>query len=396
MDDTLIEIDLATTPNVDLLDVFGKQVVLVGTAHVSRASAELAEQVIRQVKPASVAVELCHSRYSSLKDPDRWKNTDIVKVIRSGKAYVLLGQLVLGSFQKRIGEQLGIKPGEEMMRAVKAAEETGAEVVLADREIATTLRRTWGRMGLLSTFKVMGAMLGGMFAKEEISEEEIERLKSADVLEEAVKELSGALPEVRSTLIDERDQYLAAKIQEAPGPTVVAIVGAGHVPGIRRYLGTSLDLEPLETLPPPRMWTRVLGWAIPALIVALIAGIFWHWGSLAGLKALGMWALVTAIAGSLGAILSLAHPLTILAAFVAAPIAALHPLIATGWVAGLVEAWVRKPRVADFEDLADAMSSVSGIWRNRVSRVLLVMVLTNLAVMISQSVFLGGALTHLH
>lgn len=389
------DIDLASTPNVDLLDVNGKQVVLVGTAHVSRASAELAEQVIRQVKPASVAVELCYSRYSSLKDPDRWKNTDIVKVIRSGKAYVLLGQLILGSFQKRIGEQLGIKPGEEMMRAVKAAEDTGAEVVLADREIATTLRRTWGRMGIFSTFKVMGAMLGSMFSKEEISEEEIERLKSSDVLEEAVKELSGALPEVRATLIDERDQYLAAKIQDANGPTIVAIVGAGHVPGIRKYLGTPLDLEPLETLPPPRLWTRVLGWAIPALIVALIAGIFWHWGSLAGLKALGTWALVTGIAGALGAVIALAHPLTILASFVAAPIAALHPLIATGWVAALVEAWVRKPRVSDFETLADEIGTLRGLYSNRVSRVLLVMVLTNLAVMISQSVFLGGALTQL-
>ncbi len=387
------DIDLASTPNVDLLDVNGKQVVLVGTAHVSRASAELAEQVIRQVKPASVAVELCYSRYSSLKDPDRWKNTDIVKVIRSGKAYVLLGQLILGSFQKRIGEQLGIKPGEEMMRAVKAAEETGAEVVLADREIATTLRRTWGRMGFMSTFKVMGAMVGSMFSKEEISEEEIERLKSSDVLEEAVKELSGALPEVRATLIDERDQYLASKIQDATGPTIVAIVGAGHVPGIRKYLGTPLDLAPLETLPAPRLWTRVLGWAIPALIIALIAGIFWHWGSLAGLKALGTWALVTGLAGALGAILALAHPLTILASFVAAPIAALHPLIATGWVAALVEAWVRKPRVSDFETLADQIGTLKGLYSNRVSRVLLVMVLTNLAVMISQSVFLGGALT---
>lgn len=364
--------------NVDLVRLGDREIYVVGTAHVSRSSADLAEEVIREVQPDSVAVELCEPRYRSLKDPDRWKNTDILEVIRSGKSYLLLVQMMLASFQKRVGNRLGIKPGEEMLRAMETAEEVGAHTVLADREVRITLRRTWGRLGFFTALKVLTMLVASQFGEEELEEEEIERLKSADVLEETMKEFSEQLPEVRTTLIDERDRYLAAKIEAAPGQKVVAVVGAGHVRGILSWLGEEVDLEALESVPPPSRLGKVLAWLIPLAVLAmLIYGISVS-GTATGMAMFRDWFIINAVAGGLGSLVALAHPLTIVVAFLVSPFTSLNPTIAAGWVAGLVEAWLRKPRVADFENIGDELTSVSGIWRNRVSRILLVVVLTNL------------------
>lgn len=364
--------------NVDRIEIGDRTIFLVGTAHVSRQSAELAAEVIGEVKPDTVAVELCAARAESLQNPDRWTNTDIVKVIREGRAWVLLAQLALAAFQKKLGSHLDVKPGAEMLRAMAAAREAGAGIIFADRDVRTTLKRTWAAIGPGSMFRIIGSIVAGLFTSEQISEAEIERLKSADALEELMRDFTAALPTVRTALIDERDQYLAARIQAAPGHRIVAIVGAGHVPGIKTWLGRSIDTAPLETIPPPRRSTQILGWLIPLLLVGLVAWSFFAAGSDSGTEAVEAWFWLTGIWAAAGAALAFGHPLTILSAFIAAPFTAANPFLASGWVAGLVEALIRRPRVGDFQTIADDLTSLRGIWRNRVSRVLLVMILTNL------------------
>lgn len=364
--------------NLDLIRLGSKSIYIVGTAHVSAASVILAEETIREIKPDTVAIELCDARYQSLKNPERWKNTDIVQVIRSGKAYVLMAQLMLASFQKKLGTHLQVKPGAEMMRAAQVADEVGSRLVLADRDVTTTLKRVWSRLGLWSMCKVIGSMLAGLFSSKQFEADEIERIKNSDALDELMREFSEVLPEVQAALIDERDKYLAASLMDAPGKIVLAVVGAGHVPGIKRYLGSVINKEELDRIPPPRLLLRAIGWLIPAAAAALLIYGFFVSGAQASLDLLSAWIWVTGGFAALGAALALGHPLTILSAFIAAPITTIHPLLASGWVAGLVEAVLKRPRVSDLETIADDMGTLRGWFRNRVSKILLIMALTNL------------------
>lgn len=377
--------------NVHLFEQDGREIYVVGTAHVSAKSAELVESVVREVQPDSVAVELCAPRYRALKNPEEWKNTDIVQVVKQGKSYLLLAQLLLSGFQKKIGQKLGVKPGLEMLKAIEVAEELGAETVLADREVSITLRRTWGALGFWGGMKLLATLLAESFTpSQDLSEEEIERLKTSDVLEEAMQEFAKALPTVRESLIDERDKYLASKIRSAPGNKVVAVVGAGHVPGISRYIEENIDIAPLETLPPPSPWAKLLGWGIPLLIlVAIIYGSLTA-GVQVGGQMLFDWILITAIFGALGSLVALAHPLTILTSFVVSPVTCAHPAIASGWFAGLSEAYFRKPKVEDFEKLSLDDLGLKTIYTNRVTRVLLVVITTNLIG--SLGTFIAGSL----
>lgn len=384
--------DMSELPeNVHLFERDGRQIYIVGTAHVSQKSAELVESVVKELKPDSVAVELCEPRYRALKNPEQWKKTDIVQVIKQGKSYLLLAQLILSGFQKRIGKKLGVQPGLEMLKAIEAAEEIGAKTVLADREVSITLKRTWGGLGFFGGIKLMATLLAEGFApSEELDEEEIERLKTADVLEEAMREFAEALPTVRESLIDERDKYLASKINSAPGERVVAVVGAGHVPGITRYLDEKIDLAPLETVPPPSVWGKILKWGIPLAILALMIYGAMSAGTDVGKQMLLDWIVINAVFGGLGTLLAAAHPLTILVSFIVSPFTSANPGIAAGWVAGLVEASLRKPRVEDFEMLSEEPITLKLIYKNRVTRVLLVVILTNL--LGSIGTFLSGGI----
>lgn len=373
--------------NVHLFEREGRQFYVIGTAHVSAKSAELVEAVLRDIRPDTVAVELCEPRYRALRDPDQWKRMDIVQVVKQGKTFLLLAQLMLGGFQKKVGKKLGVKPGAEMLRALEVADELGARTVLADREVTITLRRTWSSLGFWGGLKVLWTLvLEGLSPAEELSEEEIERLKTADVLEEAMQDFARALPQVRISLIDERDRYLASKIVNSPGQKVVAVVGAGHVRGISEYLDQNIDLEPLEQVPPPSPWGKALAWLIPLAILALILYGAWTAGPAMGAQMVFNFILCTAVAGGLGAAVALAHPLTILASMAASPFGAAHPMIASGWIAGLAEASLRKPNVADFEELQEEPLSLSLFRRNRVTRVLLVVICVNMAVTLGMAV----------
>ena len=364
--------------NIHHLATDGKEVILVGTAHVSNESAELVARVISDEHPDTVCVELCESRYQSMTQGNTWKDTDLIKVIKEKKAFLLLSNLLLASFQKKIGKKLGIKPGQEMLEAIKAADATGATIHLADRDVRTTLSRAWRLMGLWTKMKLLAQLVTSFGEADSITKEDIETMKQQDMLETLLKEIGDLLPELRTVLIDERDQYLTEKIRTAPGKRIVAVVGAGHVPGIKKNWDQSVDLKALETLPPKGKFLPFLKWGIPILVIGLIIAGFFMAGSDTGTELIKWWIIANAVLAGIGAAAALAHPLTILSAIIASPITSLNPMIAAGWVSGLVETFLRKPRVKDFERLPEDIVSVKGFWSNKITRILLVVIFTNM------------------
>jgi pheromone shutdown-related protein TraB len=286
---------------------------------------------------------------------------------------------MLASFQKRIAEKLEVKPGEEMIKAIESAEAVNARIVMADRDIRVTLLRTWRIMGLWSRAKILFqlilSMAGGL---DEISAEDVEKMKQTDILETLLADVGKAFPVLRNVLIDERDRYLSHKIKTAPGKKIVAVVGAGHVPGIRKYWDSDADVSALEEIPPPGKLVGILKWLFPSAILLLfVLGFFWG-GAKAGKEMIVWWVLAHGILAGIGSIAAMAHPLTILSSVMVAPLTSLNPMIAAGWVSGLVEAFLRQPKVWDFENLSDDVMSVKGFWKNKVTRILLVVVFTNM------------------
>jgi pheromone shutdown-related protein TraB len=370
--------DKNTNNMVHYLQREDKNITLVGTAHVSKESVQLVNSIIETQKPDTVCVELCQSRYQSIKQKERWQDTDIVKVIREKKSFLLLANLLLASFQKRIAKKLDIKPGQEMIQAIESAEAVGADIHLADRDIRTTLARTWRAMGFWGKVKLLFQLILSMGEAEDISEEDVEKMKQEDVLQTLLAEVGKSLPVLKDILIDERDQYLAAKIRNAPGKNIVAVVGAGHIPGIKTHWNSDIDLVSLGQLPPKGKIAGMLKWIVPALIIGLFLAGFFYGGSDAGTDMIVWWITANGVLAGIGAIVAWAHPATIASAVLAAPLTSLNPMIAAGWVSGLVEAFSRKPKVKDLESLPDDILSVKGFWKNKVTRILLVVVFTNI------------------
>ena len=378
---------LKNNENIHMLKKDGKEILLVGTAHVSKESAREVKELIEQEKPDSVCVELCLARYNSINNPSKWKNMDIITIIKQKKALLLLANLILSSFQKRLAQQLGINPGQEMIQAISSAKEINAHLVLADRDIQVTFTRVWKKLNLWGKIRILFMLIFSMFNKEKISEEEIERLKSEDILTAALSELARSFPRLKNTLIDERDQYLAEKIKLAPGNKVIAIVGAGHIPGIKKEIDKEHDLITLIKIPSTSNYIKVLVWGIPLAIIAIIASTFTY-SHPAGFEQITQWFLWNGSLSALGALIAMAHPLSILTAFVAAPFSSLNPLLAAGWFAGIAEALIRRPRVEDFEQLGD-ITTLKDFFYNRVTKILLIVALANLGSM--AGTFIGGA-----
>ena len=355
----------------------GKSLYIVGAAHVSAHSVQDVRDTVAAVQPDTIAIELCEPRYQGMIKKSAWRETNLFRVIREGKATFLLAQVLLQSFYRRLGKQLEVEPGAEMMAGIACAEETGARLELIDRRIDITLKRIWRDLNLWRRMKLFMGLAGALFTSDEISAEDVEALKQQDQLEAMMGEMGKAFPEIRKRLIDERDVYLAQKLRQTPGERIMAVVGAGHVPGMVAAMREERSLDELESLPPPSRWSRVWPWLIPALVVGLIVWGFMQGGVERGLDSILIWVLVNGILAALGAALALAHPLAILSAFVAAPITSLNPTIAAGWVAGLVQAWARPPSVGDFEALPEAMESFRALFKNPVVRILLVVALAN-------------------
>jgi pheromone shutdown-related protein TraB len=354
-----------------------KDVYLVGTAHLSLESVQDVRTTVEQVRPDAVCVELCKARHQAMTQADTWSKMDIFKVIRQKKAVFLLAQLIMTSFYRRLGEKLGVKPGAEMLEGIRLAEQTHAELVLADRDIEITLKRVWGYLGFWNKLKLAAQLLTGIFTHEEIDEEMIESLKQKDQLESVMAEFAGQFPQIKERLIDERDTFLAQKIRSAPGKTIVAVVGAGHVPGISAQIQQERSLDELMELPRVSIWPRLAKWGLPLLILALLVYGFTK-GTEHGFRSICIWFAVNGTLSAVGAALALAHPLTILSAFLAAPFTSLNPFVAAGWVAGVVQAVIKKPKVSDLEALPEAIATMKGFWMNPVTRILLVVALANL------------------
>ena len=366
--------------NTDHLFLNDKEIILVGTAHVSKESAELVKQVILSEKPDTVCLELCATRLASLRDKEKWRNMNIVKVIREKKTLMLLMNLILASFQKKIAEKFNILPGQEMINALEAGEETGAKIVPVDREIQVTLSRVWRSMGVWEKIKLMFQLVFSLGSSDDITEADIEQMKKEDILKVLLADVKKSHPVVEKILIDERDQFLTESLRQVEGKKIVAVVGAGHVPGIKKYVAEEkkIDIEKLNTIPKGGIFGKIVKWLIPGLIIALFAAGFFIKGKSAGADMIWFWILANGIFAGLGAIAALAHPLTIITAALAAPLTSLNPMIAAGWVSGLVEAFARKPKVRDLEAIPTDILSIKGFWKNNVTRILLVVVFTNL------------------
>jgi len=369
--------EISLPARVRTVRVDGKEVFLVGTAHVSKESVDDVRVTVEALRPDTVCVELCEARHKAIVQREAWKQMNIFKVIREKKALFLLAQLIMSSFYRRLGDQLGVQPGAEIIEGIRQAEAHGAELVLADRDIQVTLKRVWGYLGLWNKLKMMVHLVGSLFMTEKVDAEMIEEMKKGDQLENVLKDFAEAFPEVKKRLLDERDVYLAQKIRKAPGEKIVAVVGAAHVPGIEVHIGQDEPLEPLMETPPKSVVPTILKWGIPLLIVFLFVFGFFKGGAAHSMESIYIWFLVNGILSALGAAAAFAHPLTIASAFFGAPLTSLNPMIAAGWVAGMVQAWVKKPTVTDLEDLPNAISTVKGFWTNPVSRILLVVVLAN-------------------
>ncbi|MBG9447115.1 TraB/GumN family protein [Cytobacillus firmus] len=374
--------------NITRIHLDGKEYILIGTAHVSKHSAEQVKEVIEAEQPDSVCVELDEQRYQSITEGSKWKEMDIIQVIKEKKASLLLMNLAISSFQNRMADQFGIKAGQEMIQGIESAKETGANLVLADRNIQITFARIWGNLGLKGKSLLLSQVIASIFSKDTITEEELEKMKNQDTINAILNEFTDSFPRLKKPLIDERDQYLAQKIKDAPGEKIVAVLGAAHVPGIKEEIKKEQDMAKLTERPPKSNVPKIIGWSIPVFILAIIAYTFFANPS-AGLAQTISWIIWNGSLSALGTAIAMGHPLTILTAFVAAPITSLNPLLAAGWFAGLTQAYVRRPNVRDFETLTEDVFSVKGFWRNKVSRILLIVVLSNLGS--SLGTFIGGA-----
>ncbi|MGC9324058.1 MAG: TraB/GumN family protein [Desulfomonilia bacterium] len=363
---------------VERVQLDDKEIILVGTAHVSRNSVDEVRSAIEESHPDIVAIELCQARYDILKNPGIWREMDIIKVIKEKKAAFLFANLVMAAFQRRIGDRLGVRPGDEMRIAIEQAEGNGIQVALIDRPVQITLQRAWRTLSLWEKIKLMfSSLFSILFSFEDLSEDDIERLKDKDVLTSAIEEVAKQAPTVKRVLIDERDVYMASKISSLSPGRILAVVGAGHMDGLKNELGKPpADLRELERV--PRARRGIWKWVVPMVILLLVGAGFFFGGPRQGYEMVKWWLMCNAMFAAFGAMVALAHPLTIIVAAVASPITSLNPTLAAGWFAGLSEAYLKKPRVADFESIQSDITTVRGWWKNPITRILLVVVLANL------------------
>ena len=369
-------------------------IILVGTAHISKDSVEEVKQVIEKYKPKIVAVELCKRRHEAITKKDKWENTPVNKLLKSNNAYLMIAQTFLSSIQRKLGKEFGVEPGSEMIAAMDEAKKHNLDVALVDRDISITLKRAWKKMGIREKFRLtwefLKAILG--YDEEEIEELDLKELMKEDVISAMMKEFGEIAPSVNNVLIHERDEYIAKKIlDESKKGRVVGVVGAGHLNGIKKYLDEKeldVDLKELEYVPRKRFSIfKAIGYSIPVLFVALIVYGFYTAGSDLVLEMFFYWFLINGVCSAVGAAIARGHPFTILTAFVAAPITSLNPAIAAGWVAGYVEAKLRTPVVKDFKELSK-LDSLRDFWNNRVIRLLMVVALANVGSMIGTFVAL--------
>ena len=358
------------------IDYQGKEIILIPTAHVSQESVNLVRETIKEENPDSICIELDDQRYKNLKNPESWKNTNIIDIIKEKKVTLLIANLILSSYQKNIAKKLKTKPGQEMMEGIKASEEMGINLVLADRSIQTTFMRIWRKMGFFEKIKLFFSLMS-IDDDEDVSEEDLQRLIERDNLELAIEDMGKDYPQIAATLLHERDKFLAYNIKNAPGKKVVAILGAAHTPGVEEEVFKDQDIEELNKIPPKSLIGKLLPWIIPALIVILIV-LGFKQSMNTGISQIKSWFIFNSVLAAVFTALCLPHPLSVLTAFVAAPFTSINPVLACGWFAGLVEASLKKPTVEDVNNIPDDIFNLKSWIHNKFLKALLVVILANL------------------
>ncbi len=357
-----------------------RTLLLIGTAHISQESVNLVEQVISQEKPDCVCIELDEKRYKALSEKERWQALDLKSIIRKKQLSTLMINMLMASYQKKLGGQLGVAPGAELLAAAVTANKYDIPIFLCDRDVRITLRRAWKSTSFFKKGYLFTSLLASIFDRTEVDEEKLTELKKKDVLAEMMEEMGDALPDVKRVLIDERDIYLSEKIKASTGKKIVAVVGAGHVRGMMENFSAdnSAQMDEISSIPPVSKSWKIIGWAIPILIIGSIITIGFQKGaSVAGANLL-FWILANGIPAAIGALFALAHPYTTLGAFAAAPVTSLTPVIGAGYVTAFIQVMARPPVVREFESVADDMSKFTGWWKNKLLRVFLVFILTGL------------------
>lgn len=366
--------------DVSVLKIEEREFIVIGTAHISRESADLVKDVIEKEKPDTVCIELDQQRYKALAEKKKWESLDLKTLIKEKQLATLIINILLSSYQKRLGEKLGVMPGVELLAAAETAKQNNIHIELCDRDVRITLKRAWHSMSFWQKMKFVSFAFAGLFEQQEISEEQLREMRKRDTVTELMNELGKAVPVLKTVLIDERDRYLTQKMKDAPGNKIVAVVGAGHVTGICNELnsGERVNLKEIEKIPPVKGYWKIIGWGIPVVIIASIIFI----GITQGLTAAGenalYWFLANGIPSAIGAIIALAHPLTILAAFAAAPFTSLTPLVGAGYVAAFVQAYYAPPIVKEFQSISEDVADFKKWWSNKLLRVILVFILTGL------------------
>ncbi|WP_313398624.1 TraB/GumN family protein [Stenotrophomonas sp.] len=391
MTDTSVETggELLAGQPVRVVERDGVRYTLLGTAHVSVASVQAVEQAIGSGQYDAVAVELDPQRLQALTNPNALAQLDLVEVIRKGRVALFAANLALAAYQRRLAEQLGIEPGAELKRAVELAKANDLPVHLIDRDVGLTFRRASQSLGFFGKIKLVMGLGAGLFSSEDVGEDEIEKLKQGDMLESSFGEFANESPALYQAIIGERDRYMATRLREEHNSekrNVLAVVGAGHLAGLARYLETDTDApgplrEQLEAVPKKRN----IPWITLAILAIVLGGIgfgFWKGGMGMGADMLLTWAMYTGGLAGLGALLAASHPLSILTAIVVAPFKPFRLSIPTGAFAALVETRLRKPTYQDFLQLRDDAQSAKGWYRNRVTRIVLTFMLTNLGSML--------------
>ena len=377
-----------------IVECNGRKITLIGTAHVSKESVEEVKETIKTINPDCVAVELDEKRADSIQNSEKYKELDIVQVLKRGEGFLLIANLILASFQRKMGQNVGVKPGDEMLAAIEVAKELNIPTALVDRPIQITLRRAWAKNGFMGRIKLLSTLIASAFSKEEVSAEEIEKLKKQSEMDSMMTELAEYMPVIKEVLIDERDKYLATNIWNSQGNNVVAVLGAGHLPGVEAHLikmsknEEVADNSEISSVPPKKVASKIAGWIIPTIVIAVIVAGFVYGGTKAGSMMLTTWFLWNGIPAAIGTTIALAHPITVIVAFLTAPFTSLCPFIGVGFVTGIVQAIVQKPKVTDIETLQDNIS-LKGFYKNRILKVLMVFVLSSLGSSIGT--FIGGA-----
>jgi pheromone shutdown-related protein TraB len=375
------------------------RVRVIGTAHISSSSVAAVKAQIDAFQPDIVAVELCASRHTALTSNRRLDKEGLLKVVKEGKAPLVMLQSLLAAEQRKMGLDEGEQPGAELLAAVKTAEEANLEVALIDRDIQTTLRRAWKRMKFFEKVKILWSLLGD--DEDEDAPEVSQLLEDQDLLSSLMEELKTFSPGAGAVLIDERDAYLAGKIaalEKSSDKRILAVVGAGHLKGIEAHLNDSTqpheaDLKELEVLPKRGRFAKAIPWILPVLVMGMVAYFASQGDAEDILTLFTVWTAANAVFAALGCILARGHPLAILTAALASPITSLNPTLAAGWFAGYVQLKLREPTAEDLQNFLK-MDDLGAFWSNRAGRVLLVTALTNLGSMagawVAAAGYLGG------